>query len=238
MEKKGAETGVMPAPRIPISSEHSVGTDAHPYHLHDAPALRTEAMLAGLRAREVDHSTRHARINLRKRLNALRVVNRRRPGCLVLDNDYAWITRLIDGAHAAPACLVYPRDEPGALRALLARLLFSWWAGPWSFRVRDGRAEVVVVPSLLAQRSPPDDNKRPDEAVVQKSASLDEFRFFLNYLLQHCPAIARRIARARTPKAALAVVAASWEQLLEMEDGAWRLRQLRSCPAGVRDCIE
>ena len=246
-ERRGppAPGGGSEPPTIPISRDHSVGTAAHPYHFADPVGRRTAALHAGIAAREALLDERAAKENLRKRLNALRVVRRRSPECLIAENDYAWLTQLIEGARAAPACLYYTHaaSEGTPLRARLGRLLWGWFAGPWSMRIppRDASgettvvpADVVIVPRLLDQTrgSPPAD---PD--LVQKAASSDEFSHFLNYLTLDEPRLARKVAAARSPKRAVETLAAHWPRVVAHEQGAWRLRTHHLCPASAQGCV-
>lgn len=230
----------MRTPHIPISRNHSVGTEAHEYRLADDVLRRSQAIKAGIAAREESMTPKDARESVRKRLNALRIVNRRREHCDALDNDYAWVTQLVEGASATPACMFYPHEEPTVLRAKLGTLLYAWFAGPWSYRIADGRARLVLVPSLLEQnvaRSNAQNVARSNAAdTVQKGGSFEAFTSFLNHLVVDANALARRIARERTPKRALQVLAEGWRQAFVHEDGEWRLALLHSCPRDRQDC--
>jgi hypothetical protein len=107
------------------------------------------------------------------------------------------------------------------LRARLGRLLWGWFAGPWSLRIPPEAssdetvpAEVVIVPGLLEQ-SAANPEVQPD--LVQKAASSDEFSHFLNYLTLNESQLARKVAAARSPKSAIETLAAQWPRVVAKE---------------------
>ena len=80
--------------RIPIDADHSVGTEAFPYRTAQGAARRHMAILAGVteRVRGEGMTVRDALVQVKRRLNAIRVVSKRQRACGVYEQDLKWIT--------------------------------------------------------------------------------------------------------------------------------------------------
>ena len=95
-----------PPVRIPIDPDHSVGTEAFPYRTTHKAERRHMAILAGVAARVRDEGmgVRDALVQVKRRLNAIRVVSKRQHACGVYERDLQWITTEFGLGNLNPVC--------------------------------------------------------------------------------------------------------------------------------------
>lgn len=218
--------------QIEVDASHHVGTDAHPYHARDPLGARREAIRAGVARRvRAGMSEPEAAVNVKQRLNAIRTLSRRRKACLALEEDLYWMdATLMAGkpdAVTSPVCTFYPRDPKGSMAHRIGRLLWAWWHGP-SYLVRTPAGDVKL--EVAAEGEDARDLLTRDDvaAVVWKSASTDEFDFWLSYIADRADrAVLRKLLRAHTPLEALAVVRAHLSVFTEADVTDDRLLYLR-----------
>lgn len=78
--------------RIPIDSDKSVGTASHPYKTSMRAAERRRAIVAGAADRHKRGMPfAEALMQVRRRLNAIRVVSKRQAHCKAIEADMRWL---------------------------------------------------------------------------------------------------------------------------------------------------
>ena len=97
------------AVRIPVDPGDQVGTDDRPYKLSSESASRRASILAGAvrRMEEEGMTVREALTQVKRRLNAIRVLNRRRGErfCAPIEADMRWLDETVyDGGGTGRVC--------------------------------------------------------------------------------------------------------------------------------------
>tara|TARA_B100000683_G_scaffold109115_1_gene107531 strand:+ start:755 stop:2806 length:2052 start_codon:yes stop_codon:yes gene_type:complete len=79
--------------RIPLDPNHHVGTDTKPYRTADSAKTRREAIRAGIeeRVERKEMKARDAVVQVKRRLNVLRVYSKHKPHCEAFESDMQWI---------------------------------------------------------------------------------------------------------------------------------------------------
>lgn len=132
------------AVRIPLSDEHHLGTEDHPYRLDASESSRRRAIEAGIRERTAKMPPRAARVNVKRRLNVHRIHRKHKESCHVVEGDMRWL----DEHHL----------EGGVTTAVCTRASKAIRAGQ-TFRVRmrfvpAADADVLSTPTATRDFAP------------------------------------------------------------------------------------